>query len=75
MPRTIPKRQHPVNAGSSVSIYVIPILLVVNVPSRLMVKVLDPWTAVFMVVVAGALLWASRWFFRFSLQKYRSASS
>jgi ABC-2 type transport system permease protein len=74
-----PREIYPVTGWASpigwVFWYVIPILLVVNVPAKLMVKVLEPWTAVFMIVVAGVLLGASRWFFRFSLQKYRSASS
>lgn len=55
--------------------FIIPILMVVNVPARLMVKVLNPGTAIFMFVATAILLWASRKFFRFSLQKYRSASS
>ncbi len=55
--------------------FVVPILLVVNVPARVMMKVFDPWTAVFMAVAAVVLLWVSRQFFRYSLRKYRSASS
>jgi ABC-2 type transport system permease protein len=55
--------------------FVVPILLVVNVPARVMVRVLDPWTAVFMVAAAAVLLVASRAFFKFSLRRYRSASS
>src|SRR5258708_17321419 len=55
--------------------FVVPILLVVNVPARVMMKAFDPWTAIYMVVAAVVLLWVSRQFFRFSLKKYRSASS
>jgi ABC-2 type transport system permease protein len=55
--------------------FIVPILLVVNVPSRVMMKVFDPWNAVFMAFAAVALLLVSRLFFRFSLRKYRSASS
>ncbi|CAN5169227.1 ABC-2 family transporter protein [soil metagenome] len=55
--------------------FVVPILLVVNVPSRVMMKVFDPWNAVFMAFAAVVLLFVSRQFFRFSLRKYRSASS
>ncbi|KAA5544362.1 ABC transporter permease [Roseiconus nitratireducens] len=61
--------------------FVIPILLVVNVPARLLAKPLDPrapwewglvgWAA--LVTVAGVI--ASRMLFRRSLLSYRSASS
>ncbi len=54
---------------------VIPILLVVNVPAATMVKVFDPIAVAVMVAVAALLLSVSRWFFRFALQRYRSASS
>jgi ABC-2 type transport system permease protein len=55
--------------------FIVPILLVVNVPARVMMKAFDPGTAIYMVVAAVVLLWVSRQFFRFSLKKYRSASS
>jgi len=56
--------------------FVVPILLVVNMPAAFLVKLLDePKTIVFTVVVAGGLLLVSRRFFRFSLARYRSASS
>jgi ABC-2 type transport system permease protein len=56
--------------------FVIPILLVVNVPARLMVKVLDdPALIGFTVLTALVLLFASRRFFRYALRSYRSASS
>ena len=55
--------------------FIIPILLVVNVPSRVMMKVFNPWNAVYMVAAAAVLLFVSRLFFRYSLKKYRSASS
>jgi ABC-2 type transport system permease protein len=61
--------------------FVIPILLVVNVPARLLAKPLSPrsdwewgivaWAAVMTVVS----VLASRWLFRKSLLSYRSASS
>jgi ABC-type uncharacterized transport system permease subunit len=40
-----------------------------------MMKAFDPWTAIFMAVAAIVLLWVSRQVFRFSLRRYRSASS
>jgi len=56
--------------------FVVPILLVVNVPSRVMVKVLDtPAVIGFTLLAAAVLLWASRRFFRYALRRYRSASS
>lgn len=61
---------------------VLPILVVVNVPARLLAKPLrpegDPWLfglALLMVVSAGASLWLSRRIFRAALASYRSASS
>lgn len=55
--------------------FIVPILIVINVPADLMVKVFDPWMIAFMVAVAAILLLTSRWFFRFALRRYRSASS
>jgi ABC-2 type transport system permease protein len=55
--------------------YAVPILLVVNVPARIMVKTMDPAIVVFTLVVTVILLIASRQFFRYALRRYRSASS
>lgn len=55
--------------------YLIPVMLVINVPARVMVKALDPAILGFTVVVTLVLLIASRWFFRYALRRYRSASS
>jgi ABC-2 type transport system permease protein len=55
--------------------FVIPIMLVTNVPAHTMVKVLDPWTVTYTVLVTVLLLYGSRRFFRHALRKYRSASS
>jgi ABC-2 type transport system permease protein len=55
--------------------YVLPILLVVNVPSRVMVKTLEPGMIVFTLLATVASLWASRKFFHRALRSYRSASS
>jgi ABC-2 type transport system permease protein len=56
--------------------YVVPVVLIVNVPARVIVKPLeDRYLLGLMVVASGVLLWASRRFFRYALQSYRSASS
>ena len=56
--------------------FIIPILLVVNVPARIMVKTVDnPWLVLFTVLATVILLISSRKFFRAALRRYRSASS
>jgi ABC-2 type transport system permease protein len=55
--------------------FIVPILLVVNVPARVMVKALNPWVAGFTGVVTLFLLFVSRRFFQYALRRYRSASS
>ena len=55
--------------------FIIPVLLVTNVPARTMVKVFEPWLAAYMVSATVALVALSRWFFRRALRSYRSASS
>jgi len=56
--------------------FVIPILLVVNVPAGVMAKrILDRATLAFTVLTAAILLYGSRRFFQFALKRYRSASS
>jgi ABC-2 type transport system permease protein len=56
--------------------FVVPVLLVVNVPAAIMVKVLDdPLIISITIAFALGLLFASRQFFRFALRSYRSASS
>ncbi len=56
--------------------YVIPIMIVVNVPANVMVNgLLEPWTVVFTVLATVVLLYLSRKFFRRALRTYRSASS
>jgi ABC-2 type transport system permease protein len=56
--------------------FVIPILLVVNVPARIMVKkVFDLRFMAFMLVTTVVLVYASRRFFQYALRRYRSASS
>ena len=61
--------------------FVVPVLLVVNVPARLLAKPIDPRTTEEWVLVGWAVLatifslMASRWVFRRALASYRSASS
>jgi ABC-2 type transport system permease protein len=58
--------------------FVIPVLVVINVPARLMAKPLDAqnWPlAVFTIAATAASLLASRWVFRRAMLSYRSASS
>jgi ABC-2 type transport system permease protein len=55
--------------------YMVPMLLVVNVPAQTMVKLFDPTTAGLMLVATVVMLWLSRRFFKRALQSYRSASS
>ena len=55
--------------------FVIPVMLVVYVPASAMVKVFDPAVAGFTVAATVLLLVGSRKFFRYSLRRYRSASS
>ena len=62
--------------------FVIPILVVSNVPARVLAQPLGgqwglwEWTLATMSVVAAAgSLWVSRCVFRFALKSYRSASS
>jgi len=55
--------------------FILPILLVVNVPARTMVKALDPRMIGFMLIVTIVSLKLSRMFFLHALRSYRSASS
>ena len=61
--------------------FLIPVLVVVNVPARLLAKPLDPGSAaewglpIFAVFATVASLAGSRWVFNRSLLSYRSASS
>jgi ABC-2 type transport system permease protein len=55
--------------------YVMPILLVVNIPAAAMVRVLEPRMVAFTLAATVAAGWLSRRFFRYALRSYRSASS
>jgi ABC-2 type transport system permease protein len=58
--------------------FVLPVLVVVNVPARLLAKPFQPeyaWLAVFAIFATAVSLLASRWLFQRALLSYRSASS
>jgi ABC-2 type transport system permease protein len=55
--------------------FVVPVMLVVYVPATVMVKVFEPGVVAFTACATALLLFASRKFFRYSLKRYRSASS
>jgi ABC-2 type transport system permease protein len=55
--------------------FIIPVILVVNVPAHTMVKAFEPANMAVMAVAAVALVVVSRRFFRYALRSYRSASS
>ena len=55
--------------------YIVPVLLIVNVPAATMVRGLEPTYAILALVAAVVLLALSRYVFRLALQSYRSASS
>jgi ABC-2 type transport system permease protein len=55
--------------------FLIPVLLVSNVPARALAKALEPGLAAYMIATTVALLAVSRWVFRRALRSYRSASS
>jgi ABC-2 type transport system permease protein len=55
--------------------YVVPILVVSNVPANVMVRALDRNMVVLTIASAVLLLWLSRRFFHYALRSYRSASS
>lgn len=74
-PREIFKGRWASPAGLFFS-FAVPIMLVTNVPARVMVKPLDqPWMVAYMLFATVVVVWASRWFFRLALRRYRSASS
>ncbi len=55
--------------------FVMPILVVVNVPAASMVRLLDFRMVGFTLVATVAMFWVSRKFFQHALRSYRSASS
>ncbi|WP_425398203.1 ABC transporter permease [Aeoliella sp.] len=66
------------NALRTVFTYIVPVLVVVNVPARMMAKPLTAeyaWLAGFALLATVVSLVVSRWIFQRALASYRSASS
>ncbi len=55
--------------------YIVPIMLVSNVPSRIMMRAIEPELVAYTLAATLLVLWISRRFFKFALERYRSASS
>jgi viologen exporter family transport system permease protein len=55
--------------------YVVPVLLVTNVPAQAMVRVLEPWNVALLIAATAVMLSVSRRFFFRALRSYSSASS
>jgi ABC-2 type transport system permease protein len=55
--------------------FIVPILVVSNVPANVMVRAFEPWMVALSVASAVISLWVSRRFFHRALRSYRSASS
>jgi ABC-2 type transport system permease protein len=55
--------------------FVVPIMLVTNVPANIMVKALEPAIVAYALGATALMIVVSRWFFRLALRRYRSASS
>lgn len=55
--------------------FIVPVMLVTNVPAQIMVKALEPAFVAYTLLATAAVLIVSRWFFRYALRRYRSASS
>lgn len=58
--------------------FILPVMLVINVPANTMVRVVEPDNTAFIASMTAAtiVMFAfSRWFFRRALRRYRSASS
>ena len=59
--------------------FVIPILVVSNVPARILAQPMErgwyDWQSLYAIFAAGASLVMSRWVFKMALRSYRSASS
>ena len=61
--------------ASFLFVFVMPLALVINTPSRALLSRLDYKDALVVLVLAGGLWFVSRWYWRFALRHYTSASS
>jgi ABC-2 type transport system permease protein len=55
--------------------YIVPVLLVINVPADVMVQAVEPANIAYLVAAAALMLYFSRRFFFYALRSYSSASS
>lgn len=55
--------------------FLVPVMLVIHVPASVMVKAMDPWFCVYVIIAAVVMLWLSRAYLHLAMSKYRSASS
>ena len=56
-------------------VFVIPLLMVANLPANVMMRTFEPWLVTYLVIAAAGLLVLSNVVFRLALRWYRSASS
>lgn len=57
--------------------WIIPVVIIANIPARLLIKPFDQpgWLMFHLVVASTIIFWLSRFFWRFALRHYSSASS
>jgi ABC-2 type transport system permease protein len=57
--------------------WIIPVVIIANIPARLLIKPLGQpgWLMLHLVVASTIIFWLSRFFWRFALRHYSSASS
>ena len=57
--------------------WIIPVVIIANIPARLLIKPLEQptWLMFHLVIASTTIFWLSRFFWRFALRHYSSASS
>jgi ABC-2 type transport system permease protein len=57
--------------------WIIPVVIIANIPARLLIKPLGQpgWLMLHLVIASTIIFWLSRFFWRFALRHYSSASS
>jgi ABC-2 type transport system permease protein len=57
--------------------WIIPVVIIANIPARLLIKPLGQpgWLMLHLIVASSIIFGASRFFWRFALRHYSSASS
>ena len=73
---SLPEPGSPARTHKAVFTFVLPVLLVSNVPTRVLADTLKSWHSWALLLGVG-LAWAliSEWFWRYSLRRYTSAST